>query len=179
MFPERRCLAVDARGHGRSSEPATALPLAHLRPRHGGRRRTLRPARCHRHRPFQRRPHHRAGGRAAPADLSRAAADGPHDLPAGVLRHGAAGRVVHPAPPQCLDIARRDVRALQRPPAVRPLAARRSCAITAITACCRSDGQFVLACPPAVEASIYENSKSRRHPTSMPKIAHSAAAGGR
>ena len=42
-----------------------------------------------------------------------------------------------------------------------PTGGRRSCAITATTVCCRGMGQLVLACPPAVEASIYLNSKSR------------------
>ena len=100
-----------------------SLPLANLRTRHGGRRGALEPARCRRHRPFQRRPHYRAGGCPAPAHLSRAAVAGPHHLPAGVLRHGTAGRRLHPAQAQCMGIARRDVRALQRPPALRPLAA--------------------------------------------------------
>ena len=40
-----------------------------------------------------------------------------------------------------------------------PAGGRRSCGIIAITACCRAMGKFVLACPPAVEASIYLNSK--------------------
>ncbi len=74
MFPERRCLALDARGHGRSS--GLALPY-HWRifghdmaavAEHWDLQR------CRRHRPFQRRPHHRAGRCPAPAHLSRAAA---------------------------------------------------------------------------------------------------------
>ena len=103
--------------------PRASLPLANLWTRHGVSGRTLGPARGRRHRPFQRRSHHRPGGRVAPAHLSRAALAGSHHFPAGVLRHGTAGRRLHPSQAQCMGIAGRDVRALQRPSALCSLAA--------------------------------------------------------
>ena len=109
MFPERRCLALDARGHGRSSRAQLPYHWRIFGRDLAAVAEQLGRARCRGYRPFQRRPHHGPGRGTAPAHLSRDSADGPHDLGAGTLRHCAAGRVVHAAAPQHLDVARRDV----------------------------------------------------------------------
>ena len=122
-FPERHCLATDARGHGRSSQPE--LPY-HWRI--FGRDMTA----VAEH--FDVRDAigigHSSGGHTTvqaaalrPQTYRALLLVVPDDLPDRLVWRGSARRVGHPAAPEHLGVAGRNVRTLQRSSAVLALAA--------------------------------------------------------
>jgi len=158
MFPERRCLALDARGHGRSSVPE--LPY-HWRifgsdmtavAEHWDVRDAIGIG-------------HSSGGHTT----VQTAAQRPHTYRALLLVDPTIFPLEYygtPALDASFTLRRRNKwasademfeRFKARPPFAgwRPEILRDYCEYGVLP----RDGEFVLACPPAVEASIYENSK--------------------
>jgi pimeloyl-ACP methyl ester carboxylesterase len=158
MFPERHCLAVDARGHGRSSQPE---PPCHWRvfgrdlaavAEHWDVRDALGIG-------------HSMGGHTT----VQAAALRPHTYRALLLVDPTIFPLEQygtPAPDASFTLRRRNrwaspdemfERFQARPPFARwrPEILRDYCDFGVLP----RDGEFVLACPPAVEASIYQNSR--------------------
>ena len=158
MFPERHCLAIDKRGHGRSSKPeppyhwrAFGRDLAAVA-KHFGVRDAIGIG-------------HSSGGHT----MVQAAALRPETYRALLLVDPTIFPEEYygtPAPDASFTLRRRNVwvsaeemfeRFKARPPFAgwRPEILRDYCEYGVLS----RDGKFVLACPPKVEASIYLNSK--------------------
>ena len=158
MFPERHCLALDARGHGRSSQPE--LPY-HWRI--FGRDMTTVAER------WDVRDAIGIGHSSGGHTTVQAAALRPHTYRALLLVDPTIFPLEYygtEAPDASFTLRRRNVwaspdemfeRFKGRPPFAgwRPEILRDYCDYGVLP----RDGKFVLACPPAVEASIYLNSK--------------------